>query len=145
MADSNIKTPWHLWLVGILGALWNSIGVFDYIMTQTRNESYMSNFTTIQLEYFYGLPAWAVASWAIAVWTALLGSILLLLRKKLAVPVFVIGLIAYLLTCVHNYGLSNGMEIMGGVGALIFSAVIFVITLFLLLYSKAMTSKGILS
>lgn len=145
MAGSKYNTPWHLWLVGILGVLWNSIGAFDFVMTQTRNASYMSNFTTMQLEYFYGFPAWALACWAVAVWAALLGCILILLRKKLAVPVLIVGLIAYLFTCVHNYALSNGMEIMGGVGALIFSMVIFVITLFLLLYSRAMTAKGILN
>jgi len=34
--------PWHLWLVGIMGLLWDSMGAFDYLMTQTQNESYMS-------------------------------------------------------------------------------------------------------
>jgi hypothetical protein len=36
------RIPWHLWLVGILGLLWESVGAFDYLMAQTQNESYMS-------------------------------------------------------------------------------------------------------
>jgi len=31
------KTPIHLWVVGILAILWNSIGAVDYLMTQTQN------------------------------------------------------------------------------------------------------------
>lgn len=145
MSDSHIKTPWHLWLVGILGLIWNAGGAFDYVMTQTRTEWYMSNFTPEQLDYFYGFPAWANASWAIAVWGAVLGCIFLLLRKKLAGTVFLIALIAYIVTCIYNFGLTNGLEIMGGTGPLIFSVVIFVVTVFLLLYSRAMSAKGVLS
>lgn len=34
-----IKAPWHLWAVGSIMTLWNSIGCFDYTMTQTQNEN----------------------------------------------------------------------------------------------------------
>ncbi len=51
-------TPLHLWIVGALSLLWNAVGAFDYLMTQTRNQAYMSDFTPEQLEYFYGFPAW---------------------------------------------------------------------------------------
>jgi len=26
-------TPWHLWLVGIAGGLWSSIGVLSFMLT----------------------------------------------------------------------------------------------------------------
>ena len=66
--ESATPTPKHLWVVGILGFLWDSMGAFDYIMTQTQNESYMQQFTPEQLEFFYGFPVWVVSLWAIAVW-----------------------------------------------------------------------------
>ena len=28
------KTPWHLWVVGLLTLAWNSIGGFSYTMTR---------------------------------------------------------------------------------------------------------------
>ena len=80
--DKNLsRAPTHLWIVGIIAVLWNAIGAFDYSATQLRLESYMSQFTPEQLDYFYGFPAWTVAAWAIAVWSSLLGSIALLLRR----------------------------------------------------------------
>ena len=45
-------TPWHLWVVGVVGLLWSAMGALDYVMTQTKNKSYMSNFTPEQLEFF---------------------------------------------------------------------------------------------
>ena len=27
-------TPWHLWVVGVLTLLWNSVGGFSYTMTR---------------------------------------------------------------------------------------------------------------
>ena len=37
--NSSVKTPVHLWVVGILAVLWNSAGAFDYSATQFRVES----------------------------------------------------------------------------------------------------------
>mgnify|MGYP001766913741 CR=1 FL=1 len=143
MSESSAKAPWHLWVVGIVAFLWNSIGALDYTATQLRVEAYMSQFSPEQLEYFYGFPSWAVACWAIAVWGSLLGSILLLMRQRLAVAVFGVAIVAMALTTVQNYLLSEGLRIMGS-GAAVFSAVIWFIALFLFFYSRAMAVRGAL-
>lgn len=137
-------TPWHLWVVGIVALLWSGMGAMDYFMTQTRNEAYMSAFTPEQLAFFYGLPAWAVATWAIAVWGGVLGAILLLLRRRHAVGVFLASLIAMVITAFQNYVLSNGMEIMGDAASLTFTAVIFVVSFALFLYALTMYRRSIL-
>lgn len=144
MSASAGRKPWHLWVVGIVSLLWNVMGVVDYLMTETRNEAYMAKFTQEQLDYFYEFPAWAVSTWAIAVWGGLLGSVLLLLARRLATPVFLVSLIAMILTTVYSYGFSNGLEVMGGVGPALFSAVIFVISVLLWLYARAMGRRGVL-
>jgi len=136
--------PWHLWVIGIVALLWSGIGAMDYVMTQTKNEAYMSLFTPEQLAFFYGIPAWAVATWAIAVWGGLLGAILLLLRRRHAVGVFLASLIAMVITAFQNYVLSNGMEIMGDGFSLGFTAAIFVVSLALLLYARTMHKRNIL-
>lgn len=46
------KAPLHLWVVGVLALVWNLIGAMDYVMTQMRNENYMSAFTPEQLDFF---------------------------------------------------------------------------------------------
>lgn len=138
------RTPWHIWVIGGVTLLWNAMGAMDFVMTQTRNESYMSAFTPEQLTFFYGLPAWTIVTWAIGVWGGALGSLLLLLRKRLAVSAFLASFIAMTVTAFQNYFLSNGMEVMGDAFALFFTGAIFLIALGLLLYAVAMQKRGIL-
>ncbi len=136
-------TPKHLWIIGIISLLWNCVGAFDYLMTQTENEAYLASFTQEQLDYFYGFPTWVVSFWALAIWSSVLGSILLLLRKRLATPVFLVSFVAMVVTTIHNYGFSDAMAI-SGAGGLAFAAMIFVISLCLWLYSRAMGARGVL-
>ncbi|MGM0670189.1 MAG: hypothetical protein ACQET1_10765 [Gemmatimonadota bacterium] len=138
------RTPVHLWVVGVLALLWNAMGAFDYLMTQTENEGYMSRFTPEQLEFFYGFPTWVVASWALAVWGSVLGSILLLMRNRWAVPVFLVSFLSMCVTTFRNYVLADGMEVAGDPFTLLFSALIFLVALGLLLYARAMKRRGVL-
>lgn len=137
------KTPVHLWVVAILALLWNAVGAFDYVATQMRLEGYMSQFTQEQLDYFYGFPAWAVAAWAVAVWFAVFGSVALLLRRRLAYPLFTASLVAMLVSTVHSFALSEGAQMMGS-GGVIFSGLIVLIGILLVWYSKAMAERGTL-
>lgn len=143
IATRSTRAPWHLWVIGVIALLWNAVGAMDYIMTETKNQSYMSGFTPEQLAFFYGLPAWVVSAWAIGVWGGVLGSLLLLFRRSLAVWVFLASLIGTVVTAFHNYVLSNGMSVMGGAGAILFAA-IFLIALGLYLYSRAMNKRRVL-
>ena len=137
-------TPWHLWVIGVLALLWNGMGAFDYVMTETRNEGYMSRFTPEQLEFFYGFPSWVVALWAIAVWGGVVAAFLLLLRKRFAVETFLVALVAMVITAIRNYLFADGMAVTGGF-ALVFTVIIFVSSFLLYLYARAMRNKGVLT
>ncbi len=138
------ETPWHLWVVGIIGLLWSAMGAMDYVMTQTKSEAYMNAFSPEQLAFFYGLPTWTVATWAIGVWGGVVGSIFLLLRKSLAVWLFLASLLAMLITSFQNYVLSNGMEVMGEPFLLAFTAIIFLAALALYMYARTMKHCGVI-
>lgn len=140
-----MKTPWHLWVVGVVTLLWNSMGALDYTMTQTQNEMYMGAFTPEQLAYFYSFPAWSVACWAIGVWFSVLGSILLLLRSRLALWSFILSFFGMIGTLVFTYGISDvSMVELTGPGAMLFSAVIFLVVVLLIWYSRQMKMAGVL-
>lgn len=138
------KTPVHLWIVGVLALLWNAMGAFDYLATKLKLEFYMSQYAEEQLAYVYGFPAWVTFFWAIAVWSALAGSVGLLLRKKWSVWAFGVALVGMLMTSIHNYGMTNGAEIFGTVGVII-SVVIWVVSILLFVYARAMSKRGVLS
>ena len=147
MADTTIKaakTPWHIWVVGVVSVLWNSVGAMDFVMTQSRNAAYMSSFTQAQLDFYYGFPFWVVATWAIAVWGGVLGSLALLLRKSLAVHLFLSSFICIILTDIRNFAFANGLRVMGGAVALTISAIVLLIGALLWVYARAMRKRGVL-
>jgi len=108
MTDAGVtpsaKPPIWFYLVAAVAVVWNAMGAVDYVMTQYRVEAYMSGFTQDQLDYFYGFPAWHVAVWAIAVWSALAASLLLLLRSRLAAPVFLVSTAGFLISTAYLCG-----------------------------------------
>lgn len=138
--------PWHLWVIGALSLIWNAFGAVDYVMTQTENEAYLSQFTAEQLAYFQSFPTWVQATWAIAIWFSVAGSILLLLASRYAAPVFGIAFVSMVITAIHNFGLAETrMHEVAGTGAIWFSLAIFVVSLCLWLYARAMHQRGVLS
>ncbi len=148
MADSmaqSVKAPWHVWVVGAVSLIWNSVGAMDFVMTQTKNKAYMSGFTPAQLDFYYGFPVWVVAAWGIAVWGGVLGSLLLLVRKRQAFHLFLSSSVCMVLADIHNFSAANGLKLMGGAAALAFSAVIFVIGVLLLVYARTMRKRRVLT
>ncbi len=143
MNKLSTRAPLHLWIVGVLAVLWNAIGAFDYAATQMRLDFYMSQFTPEQLAYFYSFPAWAVAAWAISVWGSLVASLGLLFRKRWAVWLFGLVLVAMAITFVYNLVLTDGLAMMGP-GGMAFTAVIWIIAIALFLYARAMARRGVL-
>jgi hypothetical protein len=137
------KTAWWFWLIAVLATLWNSGGVFDFLMTHTHNEAYMSAFTESQRQYFYSYPIWASAVWAIAVFGAFSASLLLFLRTKFAFYVFVASLIGM----VGSFGyqlVSDVPDDLYNSGNIAFTIVIWVVAILLTWYARSMTLRGVL-
>lgn len=137
MTDRATGTPRHLWIVGGLSLLWNCIGAADYTMTQTRNSAWLQGITAEQLAYLHDFPTWAVSAWALGVWGALAGSILLLLRSRLAVTAFALSLAGLVVNLVWRFMLSGVDEAqLFGANPYPLAAIIFVIAAGLLVYAQ---------
>ena len=145
MTERTIKTPWHLWLVGVVAVLFNCIGVYDFVMSMVQGPGYMASagMTPAQIAHYQALPAWMTVDWAVGVFGALLGSVLILLRNKLAWPVLAVSLAAFLVSLAHTYRLTDGGKIMGQQMA-ITSAVIAGLLAFFIGYAWWMTRRGVL-
>ena len=146
MTDTRIKRPWHLWLVGLIAVLFNAIGAFDYVMSMVQGSSYMAGagMTPAQIAHYQTMPIWMTAVWTIGVWGAMLGSVLILLRNRLAFLVFAVSLAAFLVSLIYTYVLTDGGEIMGRSMA-ITSVVITALLLFFMWYSWLMTKRSVLT
>ncbi|WP_295218299.1 hypothetical protein [uncultured Brevundimonas sp.] len=99
-----VKTPWHLWLVGVLSLLWNGFGAFDFIQTTVRGEAYMraAGFDDTMVAYYEAMPGWMYVPWTLGVWGSVIGSVLLLLRRRWAVPAFGLSLLGALISLIYG-------------------------------------------
>lgn len=140
-----MKTPIHLWIVGVLSLLWNAGGAFDYFMSQTKNANYIAQLTPEQIAFLDNVPMWFEFSWAIGVWFSVLGSLLLLVRSRFAGTAFALSLAGLIVSSVYTYGLAEQRTFeAGGMLAVIFSIIIPIVLILLLIYARAMTRRGVL-
>ena len=145
MADGT-KTPWHIWLVGVVSLLWNAFGAYDFIMSTTQGEAYWraSGMTQPMIDYYNAMPTWMYGPWIVGVWGAVIGSILLLMRNKLAVPAFALSMIGAAISLI--YGKVNPMpELPPAMAAMAYMPwVILVIAILLAWYAWTMGKRGVL-
>ena len=90
------------------------------------------------IDWLDEMPVWAIAVWALGVWGAVLGSLLLLVRSRFAVQAFAASLIGLAVSTIHQAATKAPVGPMGVVIA------IWVIAVFLMVYSVAMRRKAIL-
>jgi hypothetical protein len=138
------RTPWHIWLVGVIAVLWNGYGCFDYTMTQTQGLAWLQSMGMgeTQIAYFNAMPAWTHAAWAVGVWGGALGGLFLLLRRRWAFPVFVASFLGWAAGAIYSFVLSNGLEVMGSVWPM--QIVIGAACLFFIWYARMMAKRGVL-
>ncbi len=139
------KTPKHLWIIGIIGLIWNLMAAFDYLMAKFQVAAYTEMWSAAEQAYFTSFPLWVNATWAVAVWGAVLGSVLLLMRNEWAVAAFAISLLAMLLNTLYSFVLADlRIQDVAGPGALAFTSVIVIFALLLLHYARRMRDAGVL-
>ena len=140
-----VRTPLHLWIVGVIALLWNAFGCVDYILTQTNNADYLAQFTDEQRAYMESFPIWVEAAWAVGVWGALLGALLLLMRSRWAVTAFALSLAGLALATLHNYALASspppGMDTPAMIAM---QLAIWAGAIFFLVYASRMRRAGVL-
>jgi hypothetical protein len=145
MTQASVKTPWHVWLVGSIALLFNVIGVFDFVMSMAQGAEYQARagMTPEQIAHYQQMPGWMTVVWAVGVFGAFLASILLLARRSQAWLVFILSLVAFAVSLLYTYVLTDGGAVMGQQMA-ITSAVIAGLLAFFSGYSWLMARRGAL-
>jgi len=80
---------WY-WVAAIVSVLFMALGCWMYLTTVTADPATLP---IDQRNLIEAEPTWMVAAFALAVWIGLLGTVFLLMRKKLAVPVLLASLV----------------------------------------------------
>lgn len=142
MTTSN-KPNTGFWIIAVIALIWNLIGVFMYLaQTVLMTDELKAALPTEQLELINSSPSWLNIVFAIGVFSGVLACLMLLVRKKLAVPLFAISLLMVLIQNIYGWFGTNAAEVYGSVQGYIMPLIVIMISIFLYFYSKGAAQKG---
>lgn len=141
MTSTNKPTVSY-WIIAVIALIWYIMGVMSYLGQVYMTDDMMASMTPEQQELLANTPAWSTGLFAVAVFAGLLGSFLLLMRKKLATPVFLISLIAVLINMGYSFFATNQTEVFGTIDGIVMPIIVIIIAVFLYMYSKKSGEKS---
>lgn len=91
------KAPIWFWIAGTFALIWNAIGLRKYAGDVMMSATDFAALTQVEQNLYANSPYWATAAFAIAVIAGFLGAVMLLLRRPIAVRLFLLSLIAVMI------------------------------------------------
>lgn len=131
------------WIVAGLLLVWSLIGDAAYLAQVTADLDELAKTDPDTARAFAQMPEWAWSAYAIGVWVGTLAAVALLLRRRIAVPLYAVSLIAVL----AQFGWSFfGSDIIAskGIGAAAFPLFIIAVAVFSLWFAYNKARQGVL-
>lgn len=138
MSTTSNKPSALFYIIGVVALIWNGLGVIAYLGRAFITDEMIAQLPKEQqAEFLTEYPAWVTGAFATAVFAGVLASLLLLLKKKVAYPLFIISAVAAIAQ--HVYLFMN-VEM----NSLVMPILVVVVCIFLVWYSKKCISEGIM-
>lgn len=115
---SLVSPPVRFWLSAALLMVWNLFGLWMCWSQYHMPPEQMAALPEAQRNLFANTPGWVWLAYAVAVTAGWLGALLLLLRKRLALPLFWVSLVAVLLQFGYSLGPGGAVAALGAAAAL---------------------------
>ncbi len=136
-SNSNVPPRWF-WVVSGVALAWNLIGVAAFLGQMTMDTSSLSN---VERAFHESTPVWATIAFGVAVSAGVLGSIVLLLRRRLAISTFIVSFFGIVIQDVHSILIGDGIEVFGAAGRVL-SYLTLSIAAALIGYARYSSTKG---
>ena len=104
------KIPTWFWIAGTLLLIWNLMGLMNFIMQLTVTEETLAKLSEIDREFMGNYPAWVFAAFGTAVIGGVLGSLALLIKKKIANVLFILSLAGIIVQFSYSLSIALSMN-----------------------------------
>lgn len=141
---TNVKPPASFWIVGVVALLWNLMGVYQFYLGNYELESLRESVSAEAFSIMESLPMWYSIVFAVAVFSGVLGCVLVLMKKKFAIPVFAISLLTVLVVEIYWLLGTDIIQTSGYIAALM-PMIVIAVAIFLYYYSKGAARNGWIS
>ena len=142
MSDElNGNPPTWYYVVAAVFLVWNLIGFMFYLQhAMLSPETAPQGIDASMLAFMEATPVWATSAYAIAVNAGIVASVLLFLRKSLALPLFVISLIGALVLDFDSFVLRDVVAIWGN-GAYFVPSTVIIVGAIQIWYSRSVANR----
>ena len=142
MSDElNGKPPTSFYIIGVVFLVWNIIGFMFYLQhAMMTPETVPEGVDATMLAFIEATPVWATSAYAIAVNVGMIASIMLLMRRSIALPLYVVSLAGALVLDFDSFVLRDVVAIWGG-GAYIVPSAVVVIGVVEIWYSRSVANR----
>ena len=133
----------RFWIVSGLLLVWALIGDAAYLSQVTADLTELAKTDPTTAKAVATMPEWAWSAYAIAVWVGTLAAIALLVRRRIAAPLYAVSLVAVLVQFGWTF-FGSSVIVDKGASAAIFPLLIIVIGAFSLWYAWRKAQERIL-
>ena len=138
---NSLKVPVWFFIVAVLAAAWNGLGVVAYISEAMQTPEQLAQLPEAHQALYTNKPAWVTAAFAIAVFGGLVASFMLIARKKIATPLFALSLLGLAGQNTYFFLIAKVPETMSS-DNFVMPAVVFLVAIGLLFFSRSSAQKG---
>ena len=142
MSDElNGKPPTSFYIIGVVFLVWNIIGFMFYLQhAMMTPETVPEGVDATMLAFMEATPVWATSAYAIAVNVGMLACVMLLMRRSIALPLYVVSLAGALVLDFDSFVLRDVVAIWGG-GAYIVPSAVVIIGVVEICYSRSVANR----
>lgn len=135
------SVPVSFWIVAVLGLLWNLYGVAMFWLNLTITPEAISALPEAEREITRAMPRWIMLPFGVATLGGVAGMLAMLLRRRVAVPLLLVSLLALVVQFVAVYLTTPVWALTGASGAVL-PLVLWVAALALWLYARRASARG---
>lgn len=143
--EHRVKTPWHLWVMGLFFIFIFANGVYDYFMMLGHNVDYYNSkhYGEAVVKYFTNYPKLCLLFYTLNVFCGLISSILLLFKTKWAMRCAFVSAVSMICLDILTYTFRNRWNVFG-TAISVFDIALLLMTCGFFFYCRVLTKRGVL-
>lgn len=112
-APADPTPPGWFKVVAVVAILWNLIGVAQFFAQVMMSAEAVAELPEAQRQMLEAMPGWVMVAFAVGVFAGTAGSVLLWLRKSLALPVLILSFVGAGSQFLYNVLVAGAPEVLG--------------------------------
>jgi hypothetical protein len=136
-----VSPPFWFWVIAVVALLWFLMDISAFFMRVLMTENGLNAMPANQQHLYRNMPLWVNVVFAGEVFGGALGSVALLLRKKWALPSFVVSILGVVSQTFHIWLRSDAISVMG-VSAFVAPLVAILIGVGMIVLTKSAIANG---